>query len=295
MLTTTKALSIAIALLLSISTTAQGFDLLPQNPTSADSIRLVIFAGTCFTDKNPVGVNPYSVTMKNNHVSITFNKALAYDIARSAFVFPGVPPPPLPNVRYMRYIDIGTLPAGQYTWGVKDENPDPSCQLQNSNGTLPKGLPFTVTDGRMLKRAPYVLANISGHWWNSDDSGSGLFFWQDEKDNTLGAWFTYDKAGAPKWYVFEPKWDRLESSASVDLYEASRPQGSTMPAMGKTTLKAVGKARFVLEGESAFVSRPLVAPRNLEQGLFFSYQFTNEAEKTIGMQRYPGVMPPPPR
>ncbi len=119
-----------------------------------------------------------------------------------------------------------------------------------------------------------------------------MFFWQDEKDNTLGAWFTYDKSGAPKWYVFEPRWHTLDSSAPVDLYEANRAPSNVLPAVGKTDLKVVGKARIALEGDSV-IDVPAVIQSNSKprtQKFLFIYQFSNEAEKVIDMQRYPGIV-----
>lgn len=289
MLIITKSLAIALVGLLAFPEIAHGFIIAPANPSSADKIQLLIGESACFMRTNPLGVNPYSVKMKNQHITITFNKAPTYESSRA--VSPAtLPPPRFENEYYIRYIDIGMLPSGDYTWGVEDENPNAYCQSENSNGGVPKNRALTVTDGRVQKTAPYALANISGHWWNSSDSGVGLFFWQDEKDNTMGAWFTYDKTGVPKWYVFEPKWDRLESSAFVDLLETSRPPGSALPAVGKTDYKVVGKVRFVLEGESASFFRDPFAPK-FEQGLYFEYQFSNDAAKRVAMQRYPGILP----
>ena len=279
----------ALAGCFTIAGNIYAFELIPPNPSSADKIQLLMGERSCFVYRNPLGVNPYSVKMKNQHITITFNRAPAYEQSRIVS-FATLPPPRLQNEYYIRYIDIGMLPAGDYTWGVEDENPEAECQLQNLNGSVPKNRALTVTDGRVQKTAPYALANISGHWWNSSDSGVGLFFWQDEKDNTMGAWFTYDKTGVPKWYVFEPKWDRLESSAFVDLLETSRPPGSALPAVGKTDYKVVGKVRFVLEGESASFFRDPFAPK-FGQGLYFEYQFSNEAVKRVAMQRYPGILP----
>jgi hypothetical protein len=40
----------------------------------------------------------------------------------------------------------------------------------------------------------------SGLWWNANESGWGIHFTQ-RGSNTFAAWYTYDGAGKPKWYV----------------------------------------------------------------------------------------------
>ena len=270
---------------ISVAAAAQSYYIDPPNPTSADQIRLITDSTTCFTRFKPLGVNPFSISMKSGHITVTFNRAPEYD----GTVVPTLPPPEQEFRR--RFVDLGKLPAGQYTWSVEDENPFTSCQESNKNGTVPKNQSLTVTDARKLKPAPFALHDVTGHWWNSNDPGVGLFFWQDEKDNTLGAWFTYDKNGSPKWYVFEPKWNTLDSSAVVDLYEASRAPGNVLPAVGKTDLKAVGKARIVLEGDSLVDIPSVIQPNSKPktQKFLFIFRFSNEIEKVIDMQRYPGI------
>ena len=43
-------------------------------------------------------------------------------------------------------------------------------------------------------------AALSGVWWNKDESGWGINFTQ-RKNVVFAAWYTYDSAGAAKWYV----------------------------------------------------------------------------------------------
>ena len=48
--------------------------------------------------------------------------------------------------------------------------------------------------------APTAPAPLSGLWWNASESGWGIHFTQRGK-NLFAAWYTYDTAGNPKWYV----------------------------------------------------------------------------------------------
>ncbi|HEX4779836.1 MAG TPA: hypothetical protein VH301_03725 [Usitatibacter sp.] len=48
--------------------------------------------------------------------------------------------------------------------------------------------------------APVSPAALSGLWWNPDESGWGIGFLQ-RRNVIFGAWYTYDSAGKPKWYV----------------------------------------------------------------------------------------------
>lgn len=253
---------------------AQGFYIYPPNPTSADQLRLHANQDTCFGGREPRGANPFSVRMANNHITITLKVAPSY--GSSAGTLFDVP---------SKYIDLARLPAGEYTWSVVDESGG-RCEA-----TAPKDQRLVVTDARSLQPAPYALQNLSGHWWNFTDPGTGLFFWQDEKDNTMGAWVTYDKSGAAKWYVFQPKWETYERTAYADLLEASRPPSSSSPAYGKTELKVVGRARFWLEGSSWPPSGTGLGslPNALGSGqrARFSYEFNGQSAAGIEMKRFP--------
>ncbi len=256
---------------------AQGFYLGPPNPTSADQLRLFATEKTCFAEAQFNGTNPYRVSMKNNHITITLSDQLKFQENTSGFFFGA------------RYIDVGRLPAGRYTWSVEGENGAKSCH----EGIAPKNQPLTVTDARALKPTSFALQDISGHWWNYTDPGTGVFFSHDEKDNVLGAWLTYDKNGAPKWYVFQPKWETWNATEFSDLYETSRPPSTALPATGKTSLKSVGKARFVLQDSRGWGQSPDNLPNGsmLGQRFAFFYQFTGEALKQIEMRRFTEVTP----
>ena len=48
--------------------------------------------------------------------------------------------------------------------------------------------------------APKSPGALTGLWWNAAESGWGISFTQ-RGSNTFAAWYTYDAAGKPKWYV----------------------------------------------------------------------------------------------
>ncbi|MBL8522760.1 MAG: hypothetical protein JNN20_03625 [Betaproteobacteria bacterium] len=139
-------------------------------------------------------------------------------------------------------IDLGRLPAGSYTVTVNfspaDGGVDPSPVVSS---------PFTVADARAGKAAPYVWLDYSGHWWDSNDPGWGLFIWHDaksSKDSLLAAWFTYTPDGKPMWYTFQPEWEYGMGTKSAPLLQASRLPGATSPPPTPTSSIAVGSAKL---------------------------------------------------
>jgi hypothetical protein len=48
--------------------------------------------------------------------------------------------------------------------------------------------------------APTAPSALSGLWWNANESGWGVSFTQ-RRNIVFAAWYTYDSAGNPKWYV----------------------------------------------------------------------------------------------
>ena len=201
--------------------------LLPANPTSADNLKLSMKDRTCG------GINPYkpddtySVSMSQNNITVTLGETTGSIVPLC--------PPSGPREEF----DIGRLPAGNFTLSV-----------YNSNfGTSPDGFiilnsPFTVTDARVLKTAPYVRLDYSGHWWDPNDSGWGLFIWQDARDNILAAWFTYTPDGKPIWYVFQPTWETNVATATANLQQTFRAPGPTSPPPTMTGYFPVGTAKL---------------------------------------------------
>jgi len=48
--------------------------------------------------------------------------------------------------------------------------------------------------------APNAPGPLTGLWWNANESGWGIHFTQ-RRNIVFAAWYTYDAAGNPKWYV----------------------------------------------------------------------------------------------
>ena len=74
--------------------------------------------------------------------------------------------------------------------------------------------------------APMSPAPLTGLWWNESESGWGIHFTQ-RGTNLFAAWYTYDAAGNPKWYV-APNCGFTTASATSGsctsaLYEVNGP------------------------------------------------------------------------
>ncbi|HXF77934.1 MAG TPA: hypothetical protein VN598_03685 [Usitatibacter sp.] len=73
-----------------------------------------------------------------------------------------------------------------------------------SSGTYEGAVSVTGTSAcsaaLLTGAAPLSPAALSGLWWNSNESGWGISFTQ-RRNVVFGAWYTYDSAGKPKWYV----------------------------------------------------------------------------------------------
>jgi hypothetical protein len=197
--------------------------LFPSNPTSADTLK---FSGS-FTCNGILKykANPYRVSMTQNNIVVTVGE------------FDGLIPGACPPVVAARdEIDLGRLPAGNYTL---------TLLLAGGGPTSISNAPFTVTDARATKAAPYVRLDYSGHWWDPNDSGWGLLIWQDAKsavDSTLAAWFTYGADGKPIWHVFQPTWSTSTSTAEAALLRTSRAPGANFLPPGPTANVSIGSA-----------------------------------------------------
>jgi hypothetical protein len=195
--------------------------LLPANPTSFDSIRLSLRDTTC---GGGYSGNPYQVSSAQNAITV--------QLGQRQLNGPGVCPP-----APQEHIDIGRLPAGNYTLTV---------QFFAPAGTTPVALvsnfAFTVQDARTTKAAPYVRLDYSGHWWDPNDPGWGLFIWHDAKDNVLAAWFTYGADGKANWFTFQPRWRTSTATFSADMYQTNRMPGPTVPPPNPTALAIIGTA-----------------------------------------------------
>ena len=200
--------------------------LLPANPTSADNLRLIMQERQC-TGAVLYQGNRYSTSMANNHIVITLGTQV------NSGTLPGGLCPPLP----VEEIDLGRLPPGNYMISLADP-------LPKSTKPVFSNITFTVADARAAKSFPFVALDYSGHWWDPNDSGWGLFVWQDAKDNVLAAWFTYGVDGKPIWWVFQPGWRTNIETLNADLMQTSRLPGPTSPPPNPTTYSVVGTARL---------------------------------------------------
>jgi hypothetical protein len=140
--------------------------------------------------------------------------------------------------------DLGRLPAGSYSLTT-------ILSAISLAGSVPVTVidkaPFVVTDARANKAAPFVRLDYSGHWWDPNDSGWGLFIWQDAKsptDNLLAAWFSYTIDGKPIWYVFQPKWVTSSATDIANLLQGSRLPGAMSPPPTMGSFTNVGTANL---------------------------------------------------
>ncbi len=205
-----------------------GAALIPPKPTSTDYIVYIKAIGTA-----PCGRAPYkTIKMVNNNITIEFS------------TYPPVVGAPLPRLPGLlddtEMVEIGQLPPGDYT--ITPVNAECPVEKKPAIGTTP--FAFTVTDGRTTRFMDGGGIDLSGHWWDADNPGSGLFVWQDAAKNTLVAWFTYTADGKAVWYVFQPKmYDRIVGS-TAPLLQTSKPPGNTIPLTGSTQFNTVGEAGY---------------------------------------------------
>jgi hypothetical protein len=153
-------------------------------------------------------------------------------------------------------VEIGQLPPGDYT--ITPINAECPQEAKPPLGTTP--FTFTVTDGRTTRfSAGGGGVDLSGHWWDADNPGSGPFVWQDNVRNTLAAWFTYTPDGKAVWYVFQPKLYGRIVGGTAPMMQTSKPPGGSIPLTGSTQFDTVGEAGY----QSYFT--PILSGPNLGQ------------------------------
>jgi hypothetical protein len=121
--------------------------LLPPLPTSADNLRLIMPTRTCGQGLRYSG-NTYRVSMSGNHLTITLGAQVPSGlvvIGNACLSVPG------------EEIDLGRLPAGNYTMSVVDPTPQSGKPTFSNVG-------FSVSDSRVAKNSPFVRLDYSGHW-----------------------------------------------------------------------------------------------------------------------------------
>ena len=237
--------------------------LLPANPTSADN--LIFSSRSSCSLSIAFKANAYRVKMVQNNITISLGES------RTDVFFPGLCPPGLPPVE----IELGKLPAGDYTLSM----------TQPSQNGFPERVffsnrPFTVTDARLQKTFPWVRLDYSGHWWDPNDAGWGLFIWHDARDRVLAAWFTYGTDGKPIWYVFQPTWEDFAVTTSAAISQTSRMPGPTVPPPNPTSYTTVGTASL------DFRSIPSAAGQTMFDAGTLTYTFTGGPTTVRNIQRF---------
>ncbi len=213
-------------------------ELVPATPTSADNLKLSMLRGcgtNGFIGSNvDAGGNPYRVSMAQNKITVTLSINMGNNIPIS----------PCLSGSPREEIDLGRLPAGNYTLDL----------VERAVGSLPQrttlaNYPFTVTDARATQVVPFVRLDYSGHWWDPNDSGWGLFIWHGANDQLLAAWFTYDMSGKPAWVIYQPNiagkpnpWETFAKTYTAPLWLTSRQPGTTVPPPTSTSLFQIGTA-----------------------------------------------------
>ena len=90
--------------------------------------------------------------------------------------------------------------------------------------------PVQCTASLASAPAPTSPGALTGLWWNANESGWGIHFTQ-RGSNIFAAWYTYDAAGKPKWYVASACTGMTGTSGTCTgtLYEVNGPTFFTPP------------------------------------------------------------------
>jgi hypothetical protein len=105
---------------------------------------------------------------------------------------------------------------------------------------------------------PQVVGNgadspgaLSGIWYNASESGWGINFTQ-RGSNIFAAWYTYDAAGNPKWYVAPNCSMPAQNSCSGTLYQVTGPAFFGVPFdPSKRNVTSVGSLSVNFSGVNA--------------------------------------------
>jgi hypothetical protein len=226
----TRFISALLTGIFSLVTAAQtpppaAFEFIPAQPSSADTIILKIPRACANSQYLGAG---YRTSATSGKIRVD--------------VLLGPPPPCAQGVVVPALlVEIGRLPAGSYLLDILD---DRFINAEVIFTTVASNVSFTVSDHRASKTAPAVRLNYSDLWWDPNNSGSGIFIWQDARDQLLAGWFTYGADGKASWYTVQAgNW------VSANRYEGKLAQTSRPPvlngqidASGATSLNFVGNA-----------------------------------------------------
>ena len=167
-------------------------DATPFRPTSAELVRVSVPARGC--SELRIGRNVgFRLRMVESHITLTLEESpgLWGSAPDGTFINACFPSPTGRDT-----FELGRLPAGDYALTIID-----AVSVTQPAKAILTNKAFSVTDARTTKAAPWVRLDYSGHWWDPNDSGWGLFIWHSENDQVLAAWFTYGLDGKPIWYV----------------------------------------------------------------------------------------------
>jgi hypothetical protein len=234
------------------------FEFIPAQPSSADTIFLKI-PRTCATSQY---LGPgYRTSAIGGKIRVE--------------LFLGPPPPCAQGVVVPALlVEIGRLPAGSYSLDIIDSR---LVNVEVFFTTVASNVPFTVSDHRASKTAPAVRLNYSDLWWDPNNSGSGIFVWQDARDQLLAGWFTYGADGKAAWYTVQSG-DWVSATRYVGkLVQTRRPPAlnGQIDASGNTSLIFVGNATLDFSGDDGALAGVL------------TYKFDNaDSAQTRNIRRF---------
>ena len=234
------------------------FEFIPAQPSSADTIFLKI-PRTCATSQY---LGPgYRTSATGGKIRVD--------------VLVGPPPPCAQGVVVPALlVEIGRLSAGSYSLDIIDNR---LINVEVIFTTVASNVPFTVSDHRVGKTAPAVRLNYSDHWWDPNNSGTGVFIWQDARDQLLAGWFTYGADGKASWYTIQ-----AGSWVTANRYEGKLVQTSRPPSLngqidapGLTSVSLVGTAALDFSGDDGALAGVL------------TYKFDNaDSTQTRNIRRF---------
>ena len=192
--------------------TGIALEFIPAQPTSADTIYLKI---------------PRSCS-SSNYLGAGYRTSATGGKIRVDILLGPPPPCPFPTpAAPALLVEIGRLPPGAYALDLIEAR-------------------LTSVDHRAAKTAPAVRLNYSDHWWDANNSGTGIFIWQDARDQLLAAWFTYGTDGKAAWYTVQAGTWTSATRYEGKLVQTSRApntvQGGLVDVVGPTSLQFVGTA-----------------------------------------------------
>jgi hypothetical protein len=90
---------------------------------------------------------------------------------------------------------------------------------------------------------PPSNTNFSDLWWNPNESGWGVSVTHHASGVAFVAWYTYDTAGNPKWYV-SPSCRIVSGACSGTLYETNGPAFGGVFNPAAVSVRTVGSISF---------------------------------------------------